>query len=162
MNHTDPTEDQTRVWKMLADIDICMLVTHQAGTFGGRPMSTIPRQDDATVYLLTDASTTAVADIEANSAVFLSYQGGGDHVSLTGTATVIRDTALVENLWTTGAKAFWPDGPKTPGIVVLAVRQMSAEYWDGHNPVVSAAKVVYALATGSEPDLGLRGHADLG
>ncbi len=154
-------EETTKVWEMIKKIGICMLVTRDGDAFSGRPMSTIAKPDLGAVYLLTEASTSAVSEISAAPSVLLSYQSSSDHVALTGRATVHDDLALVKSLWSPGAEAFWPDGPETSNVVAIAVRDMTAEYWDGPNPVVGAAKFLLSLATGSEPDMGHKGHATL-
>ncbi len=44
-------------------------------------MSTIPKPDERTIYLLTESTSSAATDVAQNRRVLLSYQGGGDHVS---------------------------------------------------------------------------------
>ena len=153
--------DPAKVWAMIQGIDICMFVTRTSGPARGRPMSTIPMPSEDAIYLLTEARSAAAQDVAANGEVLLSYQGGGDHVCVTGTATVDGDTALVKRLWSTGAQVFWPKGPEASDVVVIRVRPARADYWDGPNPVIGAAQFLFGLVTGREPDMGERGAAQM-
>ncbi len=154
-------DDQMKVWDMLKSIDICMFVTDGRDGWRGRPMSTIPKAEASVIYLLTEADSGAAIDVAAHAAVLLSYQGSGDHIAVTGKAKVIDDKALVKSLWSPGAQVFWPEGPEASDVVVIAVTPDQADYWDGPNPVVGAAKFMFSLATGRAPDLGEQGHVKL-
>lgn len=154
-------DDPAKVWEMLKRIDICMFVTYSGHQPNGRPMSTIPKQEAGAIYLLTEATSGSAKDVEKNNKVLLSYQGGGDHVCITGTATLDHDKALIKHLWSVGAQAFWPDGPDASDVVALVVNPDHADYWDGPNPIVGSAKFLFGLVTGKTPDLGERGAVDL-
>lgn len=154
---TDPAE----VWDMLKQIDICMLVTRSDETPRGRPMSTIPTPAEGVIYLLTEATSSAAKDVAADATVLLSYQGSSDHVAVLGKASIHNDKALVKRLWSTGAQAFWPDGPEASHVVAIKVDPSRADYWNGPNPVVGAVKFVFGLVTGQEPDMGQRGVVQL-
>jgi general stress protein 26 len=155
------SHEQSKVWKMLESIDICMFITQGAGGWRGRPMSTIPKADKSVIYLLTEAESGAAQDLAGNGAVLMSYQSSSDHVAVTGQAKVIDDKALVKSLWSPGAQVFWPEGPKASDVVVIAVTPDQADYWDGPNPVVGAVKFMFSLATGREPNFGEQGAVRL-
>lgn len=153
--------DPTRIWQMIKRIDTCMLITLPDGHLYGRPMSTIPMQDEGCIFLLTEATSSAATDVASNGNVLLSYQGGSDHVAVAGKATIDADKALVKRLWSPGAQAFWPAGAEASHVVAIKVKPDQADYWDGPNPVVGAAKFLFALVTRQEPDLGERGVVNL-
>ena len=153
--------DPAKVWLMLENIDVCMFVTIPDGVPHGRPMSTIPMQVEGKIYLLTDATSTAATDVASNATVLLSYQGKSDHVAVCGKASVSADKALVKRLWSPGAQVFWPDGPDASHVVAISVLPDRADYWDGPNPVVGAAKFLFGLVTRHEPDMGERGVVNL-
>lgn len=156
-DHADPT----KVWDILKRIDICMFISFSGSEPSGRPMSTIPKQDEGMIYLLTEATSRAATDVAKTDRVLLSYQGGGDHVCVAGAATLDGGKVLVKRLWSVGAQAFWPDGPDGSDVVAIIVRPNHADYWDGPNPVVGSAKFLFGLMTGTAPDLGERGKIDL-
>lgn len=149
------------VWQMIKSIDIAMLITHGSDGLRGRPMSTIPTPEKAVIYILTEASSTAAQEIGTAAEVFLSYQGGGDHVALNGTARVDPDKGLVKDLWNAGAQAFWPQGPEDHDVVTLVIEPGHADVWDGPGILRGMAAIVKGAVTGKSPDLGTRGHSDL-
>lgn len=161
MDDKSPNQDAAKVWKMLESIDTCMFVTLPGGVPNGRPMSSIPKQEEGVIYILTESTAAAARDLEQDSKVLLSYQSSQDHVAVTGTAVVDPDKALVKRLWNPGAETFWPDGPETPNVVALRITPDRADYWDGPNPVVAAFKFVSGLLRQTPPDMGDRGAVDL-
>lgn len=146
--------DTKRVWEMVDAIDICMFVTKNGDDMHGRPMSTIGREEDGKIYLLTDKSAVKDDEIEDDPNVYLGFSRGSQHLSVNGTAIVSHDRALVKRVWTPSAQAFWPNGPDDPKIVAIVVTPSAAEYWDGPNGIIAGVKMAFALATGSQPDLG--------
>jgi general stress protein 26 len=150
-----------QVWEMIKSIDIAMLITHSNEGLRGRPMSTIPAQEKAVIYILTEASSTAAQEIGTQAEVFLSYQGKGDHVALQGMARVNPDKGLVKDLWNAGAEAFWPQGPEEHDVVTLVIEPGHADVWDGPGILRGMASIVKGAVTGTSPDLGTRGHSDL-
>lgn len=161
---SDPKTDQgnpTLVWDILKRIDICMFVTFTGNVPRGRPMSTLAMQDEGAIYLLTEPTSSAATDVAQNGTVLLSYQGGGDHAVVSGVATLNSDKTLIKRLWSPGAQAFWPDGPEASHVVAIVVNPASADYWDGPNPIVAAAKFVFGLVSGKPPQLGERGRTNL-
>ena len=152
-----------KVWEMMAAIDIAMLVTTNSSGEGlnGRPMSTIPRAERGVIYILTEANSSAAQDVQADGAVFLSYQGRGDHIALQAKASVNPDRVLVQSLWSPGAEVFWPNGPEAHDVVVLDIDPGHADVWDGHGLLRSIASLVKGAIKGQSPDLGTRGVVDL-
>ncbi len=58
-NVTSDREDIDRVWKLIEKIDICMFASRDGEKIRARPMSSIPRQVENTVYFLTDVKGRA-------------------------------------------------------------------------------------------------------
>lgn len=149
--------DQDRVWTLIEDIGLCMLVTHDGlgDELRARPMSAHPSRDEDAVYFLTDARNHKDDEVVINDNVCLTFadNGGYRYVSVTGTANVLEDRAKVEELWTPAAKAFW-DSKDDPSIRVLRVRPSMAEFWDSPGKIVTSVKMAVAAVTGGQPDLG--------
>lgn len=156
-----PPIEADRVWEMLKAIDIAMLVTRSADGLRGRPMSTIPTPEKGVIYILTESDSTAARDIRVDGAVFLGYQGRGDHVALVGQATVDPGKGLVKDLWNPGAQLFWPQGPEVHDVVTLVIDPGHADVWDGPGLLRGIAEIVAGAVTGRSPDLGTRGEAEL-
>ena len=51
-------------------------------------------------------------------------------VSLSGSATLGRDAALIHQLWHPSFQAWFPGGEGDPEITVLTIHVEEAEYWD--------------------------------
>lgn len=149
--------DQDRVWTLIEDIGLCMLVTHDGSgdELRARPMSAHPSRDEDAIYFLTDARDHKDDEVAINDNVCLTFadNGGYRYVSVTGTANVMDDRRKVEELWSAAAKAFW-DSKDDPSIRVLRVRPSMAELWDSPGKIVTSVKMAVAAVTGGKPDLG--------
>ena len=74
-------------------------------------------------------------------------------MSISGHAEIIDDRDRVKELWSVYDKAFWPD-KNDPRIRILRVTPESAEFWEGAGRVVTAVKLVAAIASGERMNLG--------
>ncbi|WP_334183950.1 pyridoxamine 5'-phosphate oxidase family protein [Novosphingobium sp.] len=124
----------------MKDIDFAMLATHtQGGAIAARPMSNNREVDyDGTAWFFTEESTLMVADIAADPKVTLSYQGKSGllgqrpfFLAVEGHARLVRDKSALARHWTNGLDRWWPEGPETPGLVLIEVAGERAHYWDG-------------------------------
>jgi general stress protein 26 len=124
----------------MKDIDFAMLATHtQGGAIAARPMSNNREVDyDGTAWFFTEESALMVADIAADPQVTLSYQGKSGllgqrpfFLAVEGHARLVRDKSAFARHWTDGLDRWWPEGPETPGIVLIEVAGERAHYWDG-------------------------------
>lgn len=149
--------DQDRLWALIEDIGLCMLVTHDGSgdELRARPMSAQPKRDEDAIYFLTDAGDHKDEEVAINDNVCLTFadNGGYRYVSVTGTANVLDDRSKIEELWSPAAKAFW-NSKDDPSIRVLRVRPAMAEFWDSPGKIVTTVKMAVAAVTGNKPDLG--------
>ena len=83
---------------------------------------------------------------------FASRQG---YLSIAGRASIVRDDALIDELWSPAADAWFPQGRDDPRIAVLEVAGDGAEYWAKTEPgVFSLVKAAAAIFTHKTPDIG--------
>ena len=150
----DPDEVR-KVHELIESMDIAMLTTVDSSSAHGRltsrPLSTQLAEEDGDVLFLVRGSSAVVRDVEANPQVNVAYSSAKAWVSLAGTASVVRDRALVEQLWSEGASAFMEGGPDNPDNVVLKVSGDTAEYWGGESLVGTVVGTVKAV-TGKKDD----------
>lgn len=147
--------DTDRVWEIAKHLDYCMFVTRFGQALRARPMSTVVNKAKGHIYLLTNAGEPKELEIAKDPAVLLAYSNGSDlFLSVSGTALITADRALVKDIWSPGAQAFWPEGPDDPNVAVINVTPHSAESWDGDSRVLSTVKFAVALATGTVPSFG--------
>jgi general stress protein 26 len=139
--------------ELTEEIDFCMLTTVDGGHLRSRPMSTQQSELDGTLWFFTSDQTHKVDEIEKDNRVNVAYSHPGKdrYVSVSGRATISRDRAKMEELWSDVLKAWFPEGLDQPDLALLKVDIEQAEYWDTPGgKVVQVFGFVKALATGEE------------
>jgi len=153
------SDDLAKLREMVKDIDFCMLTTvDEAGYLHSRPMSVNGEIDpDGDLWFFTYGSSHKVEEIGGTPHVNASFAKPEDYrfVSISGTATLVRDRAKIKELWKPEFKLWFPDGIDTPDIALLKVNVEKAEYWDSpSSKIVQAFSFVKALVTGKEMEGG--------
>ena len=160
---TTPAEDLDRVWDTMEKIHVAMLVTMHDDIHRARPMGPRVRRGENAIYFLTDDGSPKVEEIESQPSVCVAFAdpGGNDFVSVSGNARVLNDRALIRELRSPAASAFW-DGADDPKIRVLEVTPHEAQYWNGPNVMIATVQMLAAAATGAKPDdIGKSGKVDM-
>ena len=149
---------------LIEGIDFCMLTTISGGHLRSRPMSTQEFEFDGDLWFFTSDRTHKVEEIEKDSRVNVSYSAPDDnkYVSVSGTATISKERAKMEELWNPILKAWFPDGLETPDLCLLKVNVEVAEYWDSSSStLVQIVGFVKAMVTGQQMDGGEYGKVNL-
>jgi general stress protein 26 len=153
---SDDPADVQKVRDLVSDMDVAMLTTVDSTTGEGRlvsrPLSTAVAEEDGDVLFLVRSSSTVAADVRADARVNVAYSSMKAWVSLSGTATLVEDRALVESLWSKGADLFMEGGPENPDNVVLRVSADTAHYWGGGSLVGTAVSTIKALSGRGKDD----------
>jgi general stress protein 26 len=154
---SDTAADIDRVWALIHDIPVAMVITHdgQGQHMRARPMAMRPARAESAIYFLTDVDAPKADEIRRNETVCLALADNRNqkYVSITGQAEIIDDRNRVEEIWSVYDKAFWPD-KNDPRIRILRVTPESAEFWEGAGMVVTAVKLVAAIASGERMNVG--------
>ncbi len=141
-----------KLGELIKEVKIAMMTTlDQDGTFRSRPMATQKTEFDGTLWFFTHASSPKVEEVEQSHHVNLSYAApdSNTYVSVTGTATLVRDEAKAKELWNPILKAWFPKGLEDQDLALLHVMVEKAEFWDSpSSTMVQIAGFVKALATG--------------
>jgi general stress protein 26 len=151
----DKTVDtREHLYDLLKDFDTAMLITCASDrTMRARPMGVAELNTDGSAYFVTSIDSPKVAQIEAESAVTLSFQSARQFASVCGRASMVRDPALVERLWSETWKVWFPQGKTDPKISMIRFTAHEAEYWDSAG--VEGLKFVFdsvkAYVTGQAP-----------
>ncbi|HYP06225.1 MAG TPA: pyridoxamine 5'-phosphate oxidase family protein [Bryobacteraceae bacterium] len=144
--------DIQKLGELIKGIPIAMLTTvDDEGCLRSRPMANQDEAFDGTLWFFTEADSTKVHELERDRHVNLSYADASDnrYVSVSGTASVVRDRAKMKELWSPLHKAWFPKGLEDPNIALLRVEVEKAEYWDSpSSAVVRLFGFAKALATG--------------
>ena len=154
---SDTAADIDRIWRLIDEIPVAMVVTHegQGRHMRARPMAARPARDEGVIYFLTDVDAPKAEEIRRNESICLALADNKNqkYVSITGHAELIDDRNRVREVWSIYDKAFWPD-KDDPRIRVLRVTPESAEFWEGAGTVVTAVKLVAAMASGERMNVG--------
>ena len=129
-----PTDGKKKhLRELIADFDTAMLVTRTAeGELRGRPLTVAHGEatDDVQVYFATSVESPKVGELQADAHVAVTFQDDKRYVSLSGTARLTRDRALVDRLWAEPWKVWFPKGKDDPTLAILIVTPDVGEYWD--------------------------------
>jgi general stress protein 26 len=154
---SDSSADIDRVWALINELSVAMVVTHDSygRTMRARPMAARPVHQEGAIYFLTDAGAPKAVEIRRDDAICLTMTDNRSkkYLSITGQAEIIDDPDRVRQLWSAYDQAFWPD-KNDPRIRILRVTPESAEFWEGAGAVVTAVKLVAASASGERMNLG--------
>ncbi len=156
-------EGITKVAELVKDARIAMFTTVDAdGRLVSRPMGLQEIEFDGDLWFFADDRSDTVSEVAANPAVNVSFSSGDSWVSVTGNASVVRDRAKSEELWNSFVEAWFPDGPDTPGVVLLKVDTHAAQYWDTPGGrVVQLYSMVKSKIVGESYDGGDTGTVQL-
>jgi general stress protein 26 len=153
----DTAADIDRVWRLIDDIPVAMVITHegQGQHMRARPMAMRPARAEGVIYFLTDVDAPKAQEIRRNESICLALADNKNqkYLSITARAEIIDDRDRIEKVWSIYDKAFWPD-KNDPRIRVLRVTPDSAEFWEGSGMVVTAVKLVAAMASGERMNVG--------
>ncbi len=150
-NEHSQSEDVKKLAEMIKGIRIAMLTTaDEDGSLRSRPMATQDTDFDGTLWFFTADDSPKVDEVQKERHVNLSFGDGGKnrYVSVSGTATLVKDAAKMKELYSPFIKGWFPDGLEDPKLALLKVEVSQAEYWDAPNStVVRLAGFVKALVT---------------
>jgi general stress protein 26 len=143
--------DTEKVAKLIKDAGRTAMFTTRdpGGTLVSRPMALQEVEFDGDLWFFAAADSRKITHISADPQVNIGVGSSDTWVSLTGTASVVRDEAKKRELWNTIVEAWFPDGPEAPGVVLIKVDGESAEYWDSPGGrIATVLSLAKAKATG--------------
>ena len=129
-----------------------------------RPMTNQDMDAEGNLWFYTSSNTDLWENIGARPEVNLAFAEPADHlyVSVSGTAERVVDRDKIKELWNPAVKAWYPNGPDDPHVMLIKVVPHAAEYWDSNgNAMVQLFKMAKAVLTGSTPDGGEHGKLKL-
>ena len=164
---TDSQSDHEKLREMIKDIDLCMLTTvDEGGDLHSRPMSLNSDVDESgNLWFFTSSKSHKASEIAQTPKVNVSFidTKKQHYVSISGTASLIKDKQKIKQLWKPVLKAWFPDGPDQSDIALLRVIVGKAEYWDGPSSTIAQAiSFVSAIVTGKQVELGENKKLNMG
>lgn len=149
-------EDQDIIAKLVEKASIALVTTvAEDGSLVSRPLAVQQREFDGDLWFFTEDPSAKTSQVRANDQVNVALQAGHGWLSISGRASVVKDAAKIDELWSTGAEAWFEQGREDPAVALLRVQGDTAEYWTSNAPmVVTLAKYAKAAVTGGRPDVG--------
>jgi general stress protein 26 len=152
MNDTDTRESAERLEALISGIRVAMLTTEApGGALQARPL-TVQKFDGDAVWFLVDADAEWTGD--RLDSVNLSFVDGDTWVSVAGTASIVRDPAVLDELGDPVSDSWFTAG-STPA--ALRVEVGRADYWDAPGKLAQLLHLGKAAVTHERPDMGERG-----
>jgi general stress protein 26 len=138
---------------LVKDFDAAMLVTFADGGMHARPMAVAEINASGSCYFATSIAAPKVDEIAGDPRVLITFQGKTRFATVSGTARIVRDRALVERLWSESWRVWFPDGKDDPTLCLLAVEAHTGELWDssGLRGIKYAYDAAKAYITGKKP-----------
>jgi len=116
--------------ELLRAFEAATLITRaRGGGLQGRPTSIAQVEDNATVWLVTSASSIKAEELVEDSRAMLTLQASLRFVSVNGRAELIPGAAELAARWKESYR-IWYDGRAEPEIALIRFTAFDAEYWD--------------------------------
>lgn len=141
-NEIQSTPDLRKLGELIKGIEVAMLTTHATdGSMVSRPLQTLEFDARGELVFFTAADSHKIDELKAHPDVNVAYANPAKqcYVSVRGTATMDRDRATIDALWSPVQKIFFPDGKDDPNLVVLRIRVRDAAYWESAGNFVARA-----------------------
>jgi general stress protein 26 len=147
---------EAHLYELLKDFSTAMLVTTDSdGRLHARPMSIAELKPDAEMYFAAQLGSPKVMAISANSTALVTFQSSSEYASLTGTASIVNDRALIARFWSEAWRVWFPAGKEDSNLILIRFDPNTAEYWD--NSGAEGVKYLYeglkAYLQGRQPDV---------
>lgn len=145
---------QTHLYELLRDFSTAMLVSHdQSGQMHARPMAIADLKPDADAYFATSIQSPKISEIQNYPEVLVSFQSATQFASVRGTATIVKDQALIDDLWSEAWRVWFPGGKDDPDLVLIKVEARKGEFWDnsGLHGLSYVFEGIKAVVKGEKP-----------
>lgn len=143
--------ERAQLGALIEGMSVAMLTNvHGDGALVSRPMSPLEMDARGVIWFFVDATTTSEKHLRVVNLGF-SDADAGTYVSISGHGELDFDRARMHDMWTPGAKPWFPDGPSSPDLALLKVVPHAAEYWDAPHSRMVRMLVRAAAVVSGEP-----------
>lgn len=160
--------DREAIEKMQELVDhesICLFTTGLSHVpLRTRPMAVQKVCDQGNFWFLSGSDSDKNAEIVSDPRVQLFFLNTGKYefLSVYGRATISRDRAKIEELWSDIAKAWFEEGKDDPRITVIKVAPEEGYYWDTKSgKLVSMLKIAASAVLGKTLEEGVEGTIEV-
>ncbi len=137
-NATDDTQsanehdkERQQFMTLLESFDEAMLVTQrEEGSMHARPMRIARIGAGGDLWFATAIDTEKVEEVQTTESCAVTLQRGRAFLAIAGLAEVVRDRALITEMWHESWRLWFPEGPSGASLCLIHVVPGNAEYWD--------------------------------
>ncbi|MGX5915586.1 pyridoxamine 5'-phosphate oxidase family protein [Aliidiomarina sp. Khilg15.8] len=124
-------EHKQKIWKLIKDIKVGMLVTLDGDTPRARPMHLVQDEYDGKLWFFTRRSAEKTSETQQDNDVAISFSDPkeGVYVSMSGKARLTDDRKLIDKYWNSFVGAWFPEGKDDPDVALLEVKVEFGEHW---------------------------------
>jgi len=125
-----------------------------------RPMAVQKVCDQGNFWFLSSTDSEKNEEIQQDSRVQLFFLNTAKYefLSVYGEASITRDRAKIDELWTDIAKAWFEQGKDDPRVTVIKVAPIEGYYWDTKDgKLISLLKIAASAVTGKTLQEGVEG-----
>ncbi|MFC0267070.1 pyridoxamine 5'-phosphate oxidase family protein [Kushneria aurantia] len=151
-------EHKQKIWNLIKEISVGMLVTLDDGVPRARPMHLVQEAYDGTLWFYTKRSAEKSFEAEADRDVCITFsdQEEGVYVSMSGRARLRSDSELIDKYWNPFVAAWFDGGREDPDIALMEIDIDFGEHWQSKE---SKAFQLYEIAKSNvkkehKPDMG--------
>jgi len=142
---------------MVEDMHNCFFCTRPGMNrqFEPRPMNVRHVDEAGNLWFLSSDDSVKNRELATDAEVELFFQGGRQDcfLHLSGIATVLRDRARIEQLWSPLLNTWFTAGKDDPRLTVIKVAPTAGYYWDHkHGDLVAGVKMMIGAALGKTLD----------
>ncbi len=161
--------DLQTVWDLIKDAHVAVLVTVGTdGSLNSRPMGCVQKKFDGTVWFMTFNDMPKLLEIAEDQRALVSYAQPSKYefVTLSGRARMVDDRAQVHALWNEGLRVWFPGGPDSPNLTLIAVDVEEARNLDQAGlaadlRLLLSARAAHRIGAAFPPDRRIQEHAPL-
>ena len=152
----------TKVDDLINAFETAMLVTQSMeGRLRARPMAIARHARGGELYFATRAEDDKLEEILRCPDVAVTMQKEGRYLSISGTARILTDRQLADELWSESMRIWFPEGASDEQLTIILVEPRYAEFWDRTGLrqlefLWEAGKALLSGGKASDSDLG--GH----
>lgn len=168
MGDTKNLSDKEAVEKikdLVDDIKTCMFCTKVTDVpFRARPMATLEVDDEGNLWFFSNKTSDKNDEIINDDSVQLLYAKSADSefLTITGKAQLVKDQQKIDKLWTSMAKAWFPEGKDDPNLSLIKIIPQDAHYWDTINgKMITLLKIAKSAVTGNPSNIGVEGEINV-
>lgn len=139
---------------LIEGIEVAMLTTQTGdGSMVSRPLQTLEYDGSGDLVFFTGADSHKAGELRAHPDVNVAYAHPSKqtYVSVRGRASLERDRASIEKLWSAPMQIYFPQGKEDPNLMVLRIRVHDAMYWESSSNFIGRAIDLVRAAITNDP-----------